>query len=278
VRALTASPPDWALQWSLEPWATVPLLISAYLYLVGSQRLKVGSGLGRPARRRLSILFWSGWIILALALISPLHELGEHFFSAHMIEHELLMVAAAPLLVAARPMPEILLGLPDRRRRATVEWARRACPRRLWAAATELRTATLVHIVVLWVWHLPVLFTAALDSELVHIAQHLSFFLSALCFWESAWRRHVRRSDQGEAAMLLFLVSLQAGFLGALLTFSSRLWYPAGYGAAGEFGLTPLEDQQLAGLVMWIPACSIYLIGGLIIAGRWLIAMEQRHA
>jgi cytochrome c oxidase assembly factor CtaG len=76
---------------------------------------------------------------------------------------------------------------------------------------------------------------------------------------------------------MLFLVSVQAGFLGALLTFSGRLWYPADYGTAG-FGLSPMEDQQLAGLVMWIPACSVYVAGGLIVAGRWLTAMEHRHA
>jgi cytochrome c oxidase assembly factor CtaG len=144
--------------------------------------------------------------------------------------------------------------------------------------ATEIKAATSLHIVVLWIWHLPALFTAALSSEAVHIVQHLSFFLSALCFWEACWSRHVRRTGQGEAAVMLFLVSIQAGFLGALLTFSARLWYPADYGATAGFGLSPIEDQQLAGLIMWIPACSAYIVGGLIVAGRWLTAMERRHA
>jgi putative membrane protein len=270
--------PPWALEWSLEPWATAPMLMTGILYLIGHRRLRTASGLGRPARRRRAALFWSGWIVLGLALVSPLHELGEHLFSAHMIEHELLMVGAAPLMVAGRPVPEMLLGLPDRWRRATVDWARGRAPRRLWAGATELKTATLVHIVALWVWHLPALFITALDNEFLHIVQHLTFFLSALCFWEAAWRRHVRRSDQGEAALMLFVVSLQAGFLGALLTFSSRLWYSAEYGSPAGFNLTPLEDQQLAGLIMWIPACSVYVLGGLIVAGAWLTTMERRHA
>jgi len=264
--------------WSLEPWASIPLLVSGILYFRGSRHLAAASMLGRPLRRRLSALFWCGWIILALALVSPLHELGEHLFSAHMIEHELLMVAAAPLLVAARPMPAMLLGLPDGWRRGLLNWTRGRGPRRAWSAATELKTATVLHIAVLWLWHLPALFAAALASETVHIVQHLSFFVSALCFWEACWSRHARRTGQAEAAMMLFLVSVQAGFLGALLTFSARLWYPADYGATAGFGLSPLEDQQLAGLIMWIPACSAYVAGGLIVAGRWLGAMERRHA
>jgi cytochrome c oxidase assembly factor CtaG len=265
-------------EWSFEPWAIVPLLISAVLYLAGSRRRAAASTLGRPVRRWHTALFWSGWVILAMALISPLHELGEHLFSAHMVEHELLMVAAAPLLVAARPIPAMLLGLPEGWRRRLLSWARRPGPRRFWSAATELRTATVLHIVVLWIWHLPALFTAALGSEAIHILQHLSFFLSALCFWEACWTRHVRRTGQGEAALMLFLVSVQAGFLGALLTLSARLWYPADYDATAEFGLSPMEDQQLAGLIMWIPACSAYVVGGLIVAGRWLNTMERRHA
>lgn len=264
--------------WSFEPWAIIPLIVSGGLYLRGSRYLAAASLLGRPARKRLSALFWSGWLVLALALISPLHEMGEHLFSAHMIEHELLMVVAAPLLVASRPVPAMLLALPDGWRRGLVGWARGAGPRAVWAGATELRTATVLHIAVLWIWHLPLLFTAALEHEVVHIAQHLSFFLSALCFWEACWNRHVRRTGQAEAAMMLFLVSLQAGFLGALLTFSGRLWYPADYGASAGVGLSALEDQQLAGLIMWIPACSAYVVGGLIVAGRWLTNMERRHA
>jgi putative membrane protein len=273
-----SAPPDWAFAWSLEPWATIPLLITGILYFTGSRRLAAASTHARTLHRGLSALFWSGWTILALALVSPLHELGEHFFSAHMIEHELLMVVAAPLLIAARPMPALLHGLPERRRRQLFGWVRRPAPRRIWAAATELRTATLLHIAVLWIWHLPALFTAALDSEPVHIAQHLSFFLSAVCFWEACWSRHVRRAGQGEASVMLFLVSLQAGFLGALLTFSGRLWYPSEYGAGGALGSAAIEDQQLAGLIMWIPACFAYVVGGLIVAGRWLTTMERRHA
>lgn len=264
--------------WSAEPWAAVPLLTAGILYLIGSRRLFSAGILGRPTRRRHLFLFWSGWIVLALALMSPLHELGERMFSAHMIEHELLMVVAAPLLVAARPMPTMLLGLPGVWRRVAVGWARAPALRRFWGGATELRTATALHIAVLWLWHLPALFVAALASETLHVVQHLSFFISALFFWESVWSRHVRRTGQGEAVLMLFLVSLQAGLLGALLTFSRRIWYPADYGSAPQFGMNPLEDQQLAGLVMWIPACSVYVAGGLIIAGYWLIAMERRHA
>jgi cytochrome c oxidase assembly factor CtaG len=260
--------------WSFEPWSSVLLAISAVVYYVGSRRLIVASGLGRRERRRQAAIFWIGWIVVALTLTSPLHELGEHLFFAHMTEHELLMVTAAPLLVAARPIPALLLGFPPRWRAALMRWARTPAARHVWSASTELWTATALHVAVLWVWHLPLLFTAALDNGVLHILQHLSFFLSALLFWEACWRRHVRGTGQGEASLALFLASLQAGLLGALLTFSGRLWYPGDAGWAAELGLTPLQDQQLAGLIMWIPACSVYIAAGLWIAGCWLSGLE----
>lgn len=262
----------------IAPWAVAPLAVTAILYGLGSRTLRTGNPRSRSERRRQAALFWCGWVLLAFTLMGPLHPLGERLFSAHMIEHEMLMVVAAPLLVAARPMPALLLGLPDHWRGRVVAWARRPGPRRVWSGLTELWTATIVHVAVLWLWHLPALFEAALDSEALHILQHVSFFGSALTLWEAVWRRHVRRAGQGEAALALFLISLQSGLLGALLTFSQRLWFPADESLAPAFGLDPLQDQQLAGLVMWIPACSVYVAIGLFVAGKWLAGMERRPA
>jgi cytochrome c oxidase assembly factor CtaG len=117
-----------------------------------------------------------------------------------------------------------------------------------------------------------------LNNEALHVAQHLTFILSAILFWSAVMRRDARRSGQGGAIMALFLSSLQAGLLGALLTFSNKVWYP---NAADPFpicGLTRAEDQALAGLVMWVPACTIYIVVALIMAARWLALLQTRHA
>jgi putative membrane protein len=124
------------------------------------------------------------------------------------------------------------------------------------------------HAVALWLWHVPALFVAALDSEAIHVLQHTCFFTSALVFWWAALGRRLRAPDATSIAML-FTTMLHTSALGLLLTFSTTPWY----GSAPDFlGLTALEDQQLGGLVMWVPGGLAYLVGGLMIVSTWLAA------
>jgi putative membrane protein len=259
--------------WSFEPWVLIPLILTALLYAIGSVRLHRQ---GTADRRLDAALFWSGLATLAVALVSPLHALGTHAFTAHMIEHELLMVAAAPLLIAARPAAALLWGLPHQLRPAAAGLGRPGPIRRLWARSTELWSATALHAAVLWIWHLPVLFKPVLASEGVHTLQHASFLISALMFWTAVLRPGAHA--QGAKIMALFFTSLQAGLLGALLTFSRVLWYPFAPDPFPICGLTRFEDQALAGLVMWIPACGTYVVAALVLMALWLSALENRHA
>lgn len=260
--------------WSFEPWIIVPLLLTAGLYAAGSRAMTKA---GKADRSPYHSMFWTGLLLLALALMSPLHEYGEHLFSAHMIEHEILMVAAAPLLVAAQAGPVLLVGMPATVRNAMVAFIRSGSVQQGWRGATDLLSATVIHTAVLWVWHIPVAYQAAVANEGIHIVQHLSFIVSAILFWSAVLDRDRRRYEQGLAALALFFASLQASFLGALITFSNRLWYPAGVDPFPICGLDRGEDQALAGLIMWVPACTVYVVAALIILARWFGRLEARH-
>jgi len=125
--------------------------------------------------------------------------------------------------------------------------------------------------IMLWVWHAPSLFNAALLSESWHVAQHLCLFGSALLFWWSMSRVSSLDQRHGLAAFWLFFTSLHSGLLGALMSFSESPWYPkyAALALAGAGGLTPLQDQQLAGLIMWIPGGAFHAIVALVYLNRW---------
>lgn len=196
--------------------------------------------------------FWAGWLALAAALVSPLHEAGERSFALHMLEHEVLMLAAAPLLVWSEPLAIMLWAFPAQARRTLGGASRAALVRTAWRLLTDPVTATLLQAAALWLWHAPALFDLALASPGWHIAQHLSFLVSALFFWSAML--NPRRAGRAAAVLCLFATSVVTGALGAMMAFSESPWY-AGYARLGmaPFGLTPAEDQQAAGLIMWIP-------------------------
>jgi len=261
--------------WHPEIGIWGPLLLFAGVYVAGFVRLSRRSAHGRPALRRGATLFGAGWLILAAATGSPLHEAGEHSFLMHMIEHELIMLPAALLLVLARPGPVLLWAFPTSVRGTFANIARGG--RTLWDWLAAPVAATAIQGAVMWLWHMPPLFDRALDNEGWHIAQHLSFLLSALLFWWAV--AHGRRTGQGLAAFCLFLTSLIGGALGALMAFSTSPWY-APYAALGmtPTGLSPAEDQQLAGLVMWVPGGAFHAAAALYFLYRWLKASEVSHA
>lgn len=253
--------------WTLDPWVTAPLLLGSAIYGIGLYRLWRRSGLGRPGLRREAGLFALGWLSLAGALVSPLHEAGERSFTMHMIEHEIIMLVAALLIAAGRPGPAFLWGLPGGVRRAAGAFSRWPLWRRLGSPVT----ATLLQGAAIWAWHVPVLFDLALREEGWHIAQHLCFILTALLFWWSMLHAPRRGAGHGIAALCLFATSLIGGALGALMALSASPWYD-GYARLGmtPYGLDPAEDQQLAGLLMWIPGGMVHLLAALFFLHRWL--------
>lgn len=145
-------------------------------------------------------------------------------------------------------------------------------------AITAPLTAWLLHAAALWLWHLPGLYQAALLSPLVHWLEHASFLGSALLFWGVALSPQRQRSLVG--VLLIFTTALHSSILGALMTFSGSVWYPLYNARALTFSLSAIEDQQLAGLIMWIPGGVVYLVAALWLLGIALLRMEdaEQHA
>ena len=255
--------------WTLDLWVTGPLALSALLFALGYARLRRRSAGGRGAVQRKGLLFAAGWIVLAAAAVSPLHQAGERSFAAHMLEHELLMLAAAPLLVLSWPIATMLWAFPAGARQGLATAGRTPLVQGPWKVLSDPFVATAVQAAVLWLWHLPSLFDLALRHAGWHAAQHLSFLVSALFFWTAMLNGRRAAHRVGVAALCLFLTSVVSGALGAFMAFSESPWYPR-YAALGmtPWGLTPAEDQQLAGLLMWIPGGLVHAVAALaLIAG-----------
>jgi putative membrane protein len=264
------APHDLWGAWSWEPAVVIPLLMSAWLYARGVQALWRNAGAGHGIGRWEVGAFAAGWVTLALSLVSPLHQLGGVLFSAHMAQHELLMVVAAPLLILGKPMIPVLWALPIAWRRVLGSWSASGSFSTTWHLLTLPAVAWVLHAVAIWLWHAPSLYQATLGSETLHTAQHVSFLGTALLFWWALLHGRKGGVARPAAVIYLFTTAGHTSLLGALLTFSPRLWYPLYDSTTAPWGLTPLEDQQLAGVIMWVPAGLSYLIAALALAATWL--------
>ena len=264
--------------WSWEPVTVALLALSAGLYGVGLARLWRRAGVGQGVKRWQALCFAGGLLALVVALLSPVDALGGILFSAHMAQHELLILVAAPLMVLGRPLAPFLWALPPAAREEVGAWSQAPAFAAAWRGLTAPLAVFVIHGLALWIWHLPSLYQATLDDEFIHTLQHLSFFLSSALFWWSLIHGRFGRLGYGAAVVYVFLTSLHSGVLGALLLFAPRLWYPIYEARTSQWGLSPLEDQQLAGLIMWIPAGVVFIILGLGLFAAWLGEAERRVA
>lgn len=268
VTPLLHAASGWRLDtWGMEPAIVVPLLFVGALYWRGLARVRASAP--NAVRTRDIASFASGYVVLLVALVSPIHGMSEEIFSAHMLQHELLMALAAPLLVLGRPGPIMLWAFERRSRRRIASALRRGIVRRVWKALTRPFDAWLLHAIAIWVWHIPLLFQATLHSDAVHALQHASFLGSAVGFWWSI-AHGLRRADRGMAIIYLFTTAVHTAVLGALMTFAHVPWFPEYAVGAAAWGLTPMQDQQLAGLIMWVPASATYLVAALATIRAWL--------
>ena len=262
------------MTWNTNPLIAAALLFPTWAYLHGVMALWGRGGVGRGVSRRQVALYLGGMAALFLALMSPIDGLGEELLSAHMIQHLLLIVVAPPLLVVGTPPTIFLWVLPmTTRRRVGRWWGRSSLLAPVWRWLSGALPAWLIHAAAVWLWHIPVVYEAAVVDPFVHLLEHASFLLTALLFWHVVLPRDRSRYLLG--ALLIFTTALHSSILGALMTFSSRVWYPIYVERAPVWGLTALEDQQLAGLLMWIPAGVVYLIAALALIGSWLNAADR---
>ena len=248
--------------WFASLWMQLPLVLLAVLYGIGVCRLW-RRGWGRGVGRGAVVCFGAGTGLLLLVTAGPLRALGAWSLAAHMAQHMVLLALVPPLLLAGRPLAVVACALP-------AAWSRRLHrvlhPLQRWLG-DALAPATIAHCAAMWLWHTPGGLQRALEGEVLHWTMHTSFLVAGLWFWGALWRR-IRDPVAGAVPGLvaLVVVMMQMGFIGALLTFASRPLYAVYVLRAPELGLAPLADQQLAGLLMWVPSCLPYLAGA-----AWLL-------
>jgi putative membrane protein len=255
--------------WNFDAAIFVPLLLALSLYACGLRQLWTRAGSGRGVTYAHTLSFTLGAVVLFVALISPLDPLGETLLSAHMAQHALLLAVAPPLLLLGKPGMVFAWALPGRWRR---DFLGSASWRSLTTSCDVLSrpfAAALLHGLGLWLWHAPAAFNAAVASHPVHALEHASFFGTALLFWRAVVAaRSSRRACPALGAS--FTTLLHGGLLGALITLAPYPLYAWYQGRAEFWGLSALEDQQLAGLVMWVPMGIVYLAACLLLASRLL--------
>jgi putative membrane protein len=264
-----AAPATWWRAWNADPHILLNLGLLAGLYGRGLTRLWRKAGVGMGVSRWHAAAFFASLAVVAVALLSPLDALSAELASAHMVQHLLLMLAAAPLFVLGMPALVVPWGLSRPWRRRLQAYAPPAGlfwqPLLVWA----------LYAVTLWAWHHPLLYQAALRDPLVHDAQHLAFFGASCLFWRVVLDPLSRRRLAAPAAVpFLFTTALHAALLGIFLTLSPEPWYGAYIGRTSAWGLSPLEDQQLAGLIMWVPACLLYPAVTAVLFGSWLAGLS----
>ncbi|HVL28847.1 MAG TPA: cytochrome c oxidase assembly protein [Acidimicrobiales bacterium] len=257
-----------------EPQTLAALALLGLAYAAGEARRRpAAAGRGRRrGRGREPMAFGAGIAVLVAALTGPLHGLADELFSAHMAQHVLLTAVAPPLLLLGRPgrrlLPLLPAGWRSRLGRTRLR-ARRALA--TGGTGTGMGLAVASATLVLWAWHLPFLYEAAVRDPAVHALEHALLLGTASWFWAE-----VIRLDRGGAHQLalfgLFVVGASGAALGVLLAFSGRVAYTVHAAGAARFGLTPLEDQQVAAVGMWMGGGLVYVAAAVVVASHWLAA------
>ena len=249
------------------------LLIIGTLYARGAFTL---SGRGAAGRRFEPLAFAVGWGALVLSILPPLDSLSIQFFSVHMIQHELMMLVGAPLLIVGRPLQRCVAGLPDALRHRAAHVLRDHAVSSTWRVLTAPLAAWTLHGLAIWVWHMPALYDAAVGNEGLHALQHAMFVGTSALFWWGMLYGRYGRAGYGAAVFYVFLTVVHTGILGAMLTFAPTPLYPIYSAPAAAHGIDPVVDQQRAGLLMWIPAGLVMTLLGLALFAAWLGESERR--
>jgi putative membrane protein len=266
------APYDLWSAWNPDPVLLLGLLLAAWAY----QRGQTG-GPKRPVDTWRARCFALALVALGLALVSPLDAASSALAAAHMVQHLLLVLVAAPLLALSAPSSAILRGSPLAVRRAASRWRRRlGLTHRNLRALAHPAVAWMAQVAVLWFWHAAVPYDAALASRPLHLLEHASFLVTATLFWHVVvGARGAGRVPNGLGVLLVFGMAMQSVLLSVLLTFARTPWYAGYTNTTAPWGLDPLTDQQLAGAIMWIPAGGIYLAAALALLASWLRAAED---
>lgn len=259
----------WLTQWNWQPSIILGtiLIIGGYLYAIGPLRQKYR--LGPPATMRQMVLFLIGVNAIFLSLFSPLDKLGDDYlFSAHMLQHMILTIVGPPLMLLGTPgwLIEPLL-----RNRILL---------RIGKIVTFPVVAFLLYNVNFWLWHAPALYDATLYDQTLHIFEHLTFLVTGVIYWWPVFspvKEGLPRLSLGGQVLYLFLSGMPTVALGAGLTFVAPLYGPYINQAIRVWGLSPATDQQLGGLLMWVPGNIVFIVIVSILFIRWMQAQDVKQ-
>ncbi len=261
-------PHDALAAWNLDLYIVVPLAITGWLYGRGWRPSRDGSAHG--------LATFAALVAIVIALLSPIDAIGGILLSGHMVQHVLLTAVAAPLLAWSAPGAAILRGTPVPIRRRFVSARRRTGFDATVIARSRSPIARwLLLVAALWLWHSSVLYDLAIRNDFAHALEHVSFLGAAVLFWTVIVGPVRARLAPGVAMLAVFTMTLQGIVLSMLMTFSPIVWYDAYADAATGWNLDPLADQQLAGVIMWVPTGFIHAGILLAILLRWLSSIDD---
>lgn len=252
-------------EWTLDPSLLlgIALFVGLYWYAVGPWRER--HNLGPPISRGRWVLFGCTVVTLIVALVSPLDTLGDaYLFSAHMVQHLLLATVWPPLL---------LLSLPPWLVEALLRWRPL---REVWSVVTLPVLALLLFNGALYFWHIPYFYDLTLQSEPVHITEHLTFMVFGVCnWWPILAPDRAQRLTYPFQVLYLVLDAMLMMVLGIIFTFVPSVIYTPYLAAPRLWGISHLEDQQLGGLIMWYPGNLPYVVWMVIAFYRWFDTGEE---
>jgi putative membrane protein len=258
--------------WSADPAVLLGVGVLAVLYVRGWLHMK--------RRQTSQLLYFSGGLgTIVVALCSPIGTYDQALFSLHMTEHLLLTLVAPPLLLLGKPLVPLLWGLPEQERRGVARlFAPRGALARMCGTLVRPVVALGLFSVTFALWHLPSLYEAAQGQTLTHYTEHATFFLTGMLFWWPVIHPHggPRRLAKVAAIAYFALPMVEGTLMGALFTFASRPLYASYVLAPRVTTLSPLDDQQLAGLIMWIPGGLVYAVAVLTLLVSVLREEEAR--
>jgi putative membrane protein len=257
--------------WDWRPEILFLLALSAALYIAGWSRLRQRGRRQTASGWRLAS-YIAGLLVLAVTLMSAVDILGSFFFFMHMLQHLLLIMVAPILIWLGNPLPFFIWGLPRGRAVGSALLSRRA-PLRALLQKLPAAAPLLLSVTLLWGWHDPGAYQAALRIGWVHDLQHLTFFLPAMLFWwkvsGAAPHLHGRLAPLGRIALLVGMAIANA-IVGAIIALSPAVIYEYYLDVPRLWGLSAHQDQMIGGILMWIPGTMMYLLAVLIILGRLL--------
>lgn len=269
--------PQRSVEWSWDAWVLASLAVAAVWYATGALRLLRRVGAGRVVGWFEHGTFAAGLATIFIALESPIDSISDQLFSVHMLQHLMLMLVAAPLLVFGRPAIVCLWAFgPAGRKRLGRLWRGSGLSSAMRAIMHPLAVWLLFYFTFI-IWHFPGPYQAALRNEGIHAGEHLSLLVTSLMFWSIVIEPSGRRR-LGYGATLVYVIktAVLSALPGALLALAQRPLYPIYAGGAAAWGLTQLEDQQLAGAVMWIGGGFVWVLAAGLVFVRWMESAERR--